>query len=1809
MPKTKQSEESSCEIVGTKLAVRHAFGYGWQPYDEIISYQSSSRDKDMSDRVIYRVGKQICIVDPDGNTPQRFLNNRPKLVAKVLHLAVSKNNRYLSVCESVVDKTHAQLSVYSLTTLSRSKTLIKQSPGADFTQSAFFAESKYLAVLHEGDENQVIVYHWEKEKHYKSVVLPSKATKLSTSPTHFMFTVSGMNLLRHAYLPPDGILKLNHLFSASVKENDNFITHCWMPFQELNAHRLIAIGGATDDAHSTDGSRRQLVHVFEGTDAAYGVQGPPISIELKNSISLRLEAGGAVMSCAVHSKGFVLFGLNGLVSFFERTDDKRDPFVETRRLILGGSGPTAPTSHPGVTSGPSIESASGNISRSDLSVGHSEGKQSRTISGKDDFEVITSATVLPSEENLVMLTRSSRVLTLPLTGLDVFSGSSMPSLNGSGDEREADVARSGGLVGAYSVATSPLTDLYFGGNHQQRVMGLDVAFQRPIAVTVSHDHTLRIWNYESMRCELSYEFNETPYAVAVMASGFQVIVSFKDKIRMYNVLQDKLRLFRETTLKGCRELKLSHNNSLFAAAAALSVYVYDIRNFQQLLYLQGHIGQVRKLSWAPGDQTLFSSGADGNVYGWSMTSDIRIDVSTSSNNLSSPILCLAVDGQTPGIIGGAIDKRNGRMAEDYLDGGVLCKAIVGPNSAVVGFSNGVMKVCEYSGLVDTRNVSARSDTLLRSSSVQYQILNAVTAVCISIDKKTVYTGHADGSLRAYAWPFMTGDPPFVEVSAHGAAVVDIREAPTATSIITVAEDGTVFYVSTLKGDMMSFGGIEVTSLYTGGIDVPMNSDLIMTTREDIEEHVAEVQDLQKKLHEAMAKTEFAKHNLELAHAEEVRKLVESHHVSINLEKDRYESLQASMDSKITVLRDTIKSNEQDHIKTAAEIENRYEHKLADQFERYDRLSEEMEAINQKCQGLLAAERAESERLMSDLRVDNRHREKKLKADFKRVRDERATDENAFKEILDQQEEEYENELKQLIAAAEEELKKERETITKYQTFAQTQTTKLDQYNKRYREVQEEYKKGLEELKQEKKEKLELLEAVEHYKKNLSERDVKLADKDKLILELRSNIRTLENFRVVLDHRQQQLNAEKGPITEHIVGLENHIRTMYEELVEEFEAKKVGAKEAEKKDLKLSASINEVSRLRAENRQKEVYISAFKRDLENIMGAFGQKELEEAVHKLYRKYLKGDGKEGQEETNKKSTVHTKTSALASRLINNDADSDDDEFNIVGAGGRSGSTSQHRNSIKGGKKKRKKELLAELNQEFLDNAKEANRQRAFVERSAADLKHRLELASLEQIRSSQRRLHENSHLVFECNELRTELRNSARKLKVALEEKDRLMVALANAISANGGASTQVTRSLLKSMAITPTTASEENRSQTGSVAKDSQSIHSKMSTHSTQSIDSRKLPPPKETAVDGLVNKVENVIVVNAEQQMDDEEDNDNRSLTSTGAEQITQAEKWWDGAGSKPTSPMNSRRPSATNSKPGSAGQQLTNSYSTNAMPQTNSGAQNVVLSKSQPLLAHARIPHGGRLSSKVGGLSSLMLPTLPSEDLGSMSDAHGPQGRQIPGLGATSPSRQVGGPSALKSKLITKHSQPLQNLNTKANAAHNNELRIKRATSEIEHLSRRLDDSEKEKLLQQAEINRLRNTMQKMQISLAVSNSPPKKNRLNQSLSAQQPSAASSVFIGSHRDDGMYPPEMQTAADTAGVPSFEDLEVLRVSSAKGSSRGLSGPAKSQQNSRPASAAMIPPTVMPALSVPKRQAMDDDAASMNSSLSAGSARR
>ena len=89
---------------------------------------------------------------------------------------------------------------------------------------------------------------------------------------------------------------------------------------------------------------------------------------------------------------------------------------------------------------------------------------------------------------------------------------------------------------------------------------------------------------------------------------------------------------------------------------------------------------------------------------------------------------------------------------------------------------------------------------------------------------------------------------------------------------------------------------------------------------------------------------------------------------------------------------------------------------------------------------------------------------------------------------------------------------ERENITKLRTLVQTKNTKLDQLKKKLTELTLASKHRQTLLMNERKEKQKLQDTIEHYKKNLLEREEALAEKEKVILDLRNSTRTLENFR-------------------------------------------------------------------------------------------------------------------------------------------------------------------------------------------------------------------------------------------------------------------------------------------------------------------------------------------------------------------------------------------------------------------------------------------------------------------------------------------------------------------------------------------------------------------------------------------------------------------------------------------------------------------------------------------------------------------------
>jgi hypothetical protein len=292
--------------------------------------------------------------------------------------------------------------------------------------------------------------------------------------------------------------------------------------------------------------------------------------------------------------------------------------------------------------------------------------------------------------------------------------------------------------------------------------------------------------------------------------------------------------------------------------------------------------------------------------------------------------------------------------------------------------------------------------------------------------------------------------------------------------------------------------------------ITFNSDVVMMAVEDIEDHVNEVVELQKVLNETKAKNDFQSRKLEAEHGESVRKLNEVHDFTMTKEKELFEKQRGAFDKRIRELMSGIESKETDHLKILTELENKYEHKLADQLQRYDKMSEKMQLLKQKCEGLLEAEKSNFNKQLNDVKEESRNREKKLKIENRRATEDKIANEGAFREIISQQEDEYEDELRQLIGAAENELFSERETILKLRTLVQTKNTKLDQLKKKMIELSQASKARLTLLNSEKQEKQKLMDTIEHYKKNLVEREDALAEKEKMVIELRSTTRYCGN---------------------------------------------------------------------------------------------------------------------------------------------------------------------------------------------------------------------------------------------------------------------------------------------------------------------------------------------------------------------------------------------------------------------------------------------------------------------------------------------------------------------------------------------------------------------------------------------------------------------------------------------------------------------------------------------------------------------------
>ena len=620
--KVLKEAEKLWDLVGAKFDVKFSFGAGTVPVDPVQSFPgppNMNSDHDYSDRVVYRVGAQVCVHDVESGE-KFFLKSRPISCASIIHVAIDSKNQFFSVCEEGTaseedENAFAQLSVYSMKGTYECCATLNYPSKFQFLGSVFANgnASKHVVALLGGHQHEIIVWNWQTRKIIKHIPIPDASDRIRCAPSqhNLMVTCSGKHGLKVWYSAGESTGNVT-LLNASLEVSESVLDHVWMPSGN-GINKMVALS-CSIDANVGHGKhqaiRRQYLNIFEGRDqvstkdktgTSKGPMGAPILLECRQTICLKLNNVDEIeqYSCVTSTqKGFCIASTFGQVSFYERTDDKREPYIEVRSISL------------------------------------------------DNEHDIRGINLLPSEGLVAAITASGRVLSIP---------SEMNIRPASTDDDNEDKEK---LIG------SDVSDLAFGGNHAGAITEAAMAKERSIIATLCpHDNTLRVWNYETKKCEVSHDFgSDEPLSVTMHENGMFLVVALKDRLRGYNIGMASLKPYKEVIQKGCKQIVYSHSGAYIAASSGINLIVFDAVTFKKIMTFQGHMMPIKRICWSRGDQFIFSAGVDGSVIGWPIAKQGRIDV-VASNPRASTIVGLEVDAESMNCF--ASSCRIGRRGPDF----------------------------------------------------------------------------------------------------------------------------------------------------------------------------------------------------------------------------------------------------------------------------------------------------------------------------------------------------------------------------------------------------------------------------------------------------------------------------------------------------------------------------------------------------------------------------------------------------------------------------------------------------------------------------------------------------------------------------------------------------------------------------------------------------------------------------------------------------------------------------------------------------------------------------------------------------------------------------------------------------------------------------------------------------------------------------------------------------------------------------------------------------------------------------------------
>ena len=421
--------------------------------------------------------------------------------------------------------------------------------------------------------------------------------------------------------------------------------------------------------------------------------------------------------------------------------------------------------------------------------------------------------------------------------------------------------------------------------HIDSIIDLSVCSWKTIAITASKDHTVRIWNYETMKVELLKKFLIDIRVVALHPSGMFAAIGFTDILRLVQIQLKDLKITKSFNYPMCSVLKFSHKGHFLAAGCEKIIAIISVFTFDTVMTLKGHNG-ILSLAWSSDDRFLVSSGREGSVYEWNIS-------------------------------------LGGERVNELVQKGALYQsiAVASDQSYIVGVTHSahLREISKSQMVREFRAPDAES---------------SLTSVAFARSDQILFAANDRGCLYNVKMPFMeSGGGSFTNNRFYHKAINRLCMTFDDKMLISVGEDGTLVFwtISNAENRLVE------------NIDPEMGTcEDVLISRKELTSKVNQISLLEMRIEEQVSEFQYQKQQGDTFHSEHMHEVHEKYCKALEDLKKQNETLQALHVDQLNELTTTITKSNEKHQRDTEQLEANFNDRIIIEYENQKLLQKKME---------------------------------------------------------------------------------------------------------------------------------------------------------------------------------------------------------------------------------------------------------------------------------------------------------------------------------------------------------------------------------------------------------------------------------------------------------------------------------------------------------------------------------------------------------------------------------------------------------------------------------------------------------------------------------------------------------------------------------------------------------------------------------------------------------------------------------------------------------------------------------------------------